>query len=777
MRRLTPSSRRSRLILEVSFFAVVMSVLVSRVPLRSLPDYKVGEVARMEITTPVELIVVDPERTARLRQEEAQKVAPIFRFDQNVVEQSVNQLRAAFAASRNQFQAALRQAFKSDMLSPSEMASARFAAFVRSFQQQHPSFPVNLTLARLWASGDAGEEFQSRLIARLRGFYVRADEFPSSLGAVPQRVRILSAVGDRLTPEQIEQSPLVEWKDLWTVSEARYHVKGSLALDQREYADWLAGFVKENCVYDHALTEWMRARLSDQITATNRYQPRQVIVQRGEVVTPQIKAAIDRLRAHTSSKYSGRRWIGLVVICAALFYALWRFANRTRVFSLSSWQVFRLASIALIVQLALIRVGVETAEVIGFRLFGDVDSPQAYQYAIPFASAALLCALLLESRIAIMVGLMVSLFTLLLTEDAGLTLYATMSGFVSAFGVGRYQQRGAVTKVGAKIGLANLVMAVVLMTLKIQPLVFGPVLFSMVCGLVGGFLAAAFTAYALPLGESAFGILTDVKLLELSNVDLPLLRRLAIEAPGTYQHSFIVASLAEAAAKAIGANPLLVRIGSYYHDIGKLNDPRMYVENQRGGFNPHELLSPEESAQAIIRHVTEGIRMAQEAGLPKAVVDLIPQHHGTRRLHYFYVKAKQQAEARGEPIDEQAFRYRGPKPQSIEAAIVMMADSAEASTRSLKDRSPEQTDRMLAKVIETIVTDGQLDECNLRMRDLKKIKASFLQTLTNVHHERVPYPGFTDDDLAALAPINYDAVWSEPAENTPSQTTPVARNN
>lgn len=774
--RLTPSSRRSRLAIELSLFAVLMSLLVSRVPLRSLPDYKVGDIARMEITTPVELIVIDPERTARLRQEEAQKVAPIFRFDQNVVERAVNQLRAAFVASRDQFQTAMRQTFKSDVLTPSEMASARFISFVRSFQQQHPAFPVNLTLARLWAGGDAGEEFQSRLTARLRGFYVRADEFPASLGSVPQRVRILSVVGDRLTPEQIEQSPLIEWRDIWTVSEARYHVKRSVTQDQSEYADWLARFVQENCVYDHALTEWMRSRLSDQITATNRYQPRQVIVQRGEIVTPQIKAAIDRLRAQTSNKYSGRRWIGLIIISFALFYVLWRFANRTRVFSLSSWQVFRLAAVALIVQLALIRLGVETAEVVGFRLFGDVDSPQAYQYAIPFASAALLCALLLESRIAIMVGLMVSLFTLLLTEDAGLTLYAAISGFVSAFGVGRYQQRGAVTKVGAKIGLVNLGMAVVLMMLKIQPLVFGPAVFSMVCGLLGGFLAAAFTAYALPLGESAFGILTDVKLLELSNVDLPLLRRLAIEAPGTYQHSFIVASLAEAAAKAIGANPLLVRIGSYYHDIGKLNEPHMYVENQRGGFNPHELLSPEESAQTIIRHVTEGIRMAQQAGLPKVIIDLIPQHHGTRRLHYFYVKAKQQAEARGETVDEKAFRYRGPKPQSIEAAIVMMADSAEASTRSLKDRSPENTDRMLAKVIETIVTDGQLDECNLRMRDLKKIKASFLQTLTNVHHERVPYPGFTDDDLAVLAPINYDAVWSEPAQKAPSDRMPISRN-
>jgi membrane-associated HD superfamily phosphohydrolase len=183
----------------------------------------------------------------------------------------------------------------------------------------------------------------------------------------------------------------------------------------------------------------------------------------------------------------------------------------------------------------------------------------------------------------------------------------------------------------------------------------------------------------------------------------------------------------------------------------------MYVENQRS-FNAHELLSPDESARIIMQHVSEGIRLAQDSGLPSPVVDLIPQHHGTRQLHYFYTKAKQLADENGGPIDESLFRYPGPKPQTIEAAIVMMADSAEASTRSLKDPSPENFELMLKKVFDLIISDGQLDECNLKMRDLKAIKSSFIETLCNIHHQRIQYPGFTERDLERMHEADYEAV-------------------
>src|SRR5262249_44712726 len=208
-------------------------------------------------------------------------------------------------------------------------------------------------------------------------------------------------------------------------------------------------------------------------------------------------------------------------------------------------------------------------------------------------------------------------------------------------------------------------------------------------GIIGAALTAAVASLATPIYESAFDVLTDMKLLELSNADNPLLRQLAIQTPGTSYHSFMVGVLAEEAAKAIGANALLARTGCLYHDIGKLAAPNMYIENQKGGPNPHDKVSPLDSVLIITGHVRRGIQMADEADLPPQIIDFIPQHHGTRVLAYFYHKAKSQAEARGDTVNIDDFRYPGPKPQSKEAVILMLADGAEASVRSLEEHTPE----------------------------------------------------------------------------------------
>jgi putative nucleotidyltransferase with HDIG domain len=254
----------------------------------------------------------------------------------------------------------------------------------------------------------------------------------------------------------------------------------------------------------------------------------------------------------------------------------------------------------------------------------------------------------------------------------------------------------------------------------------------------------------IPVNESVFNILTDVKLLELSNADLPLLRRMALMTPGSHQHSYMVASLAEEAAKAIGANALLVRIGCYYHDIGKTAAPNMFIENQSGGPNPHDQIDPKKSARIISNHVKRGIEMAKEEHLPQKIVDLIPQHHGTRLLHYFYNKAKEKAAMTGDEVHEADFRYPGPKPQSKEAAILMLADSSEAAIRSLADHSEPVMRGMIKKVFDDIIADGQLDESNLTMREISLIREALLRAFKSHYHERVRYPGFNPEESGEL---------------------------
>ncbi|MGH9903165.1 MAG: HDIG domain-containing metalloprotein, partial [Pyrinomonadaceae bacterium] len=210
--------------------------------------------------------------------------------------------------------------------------------------------------------------------------------------------------------------------------------------------------------------------------------------------------------------------------------------------------------------------------------------------------------------------------------------------------------------------------------------------------------------------------------------------------PGTNQHSHAVGQLAEEACRTINANPLLARIGALYHDIGKLAAPHMFVENQTG-HNPHDRLRPSNSARIITSHVTYGLKLAKEIGLPKQIADFIPQHHGTRTLHFFLRKAQAQA-APGETVDEAEFRYPGPKPQFKEAAIMMLADSCEAAARSLARPDPESIRTITTKIFDAIVSDGQLDECDLSLRELTKVRESITASLTAIYHARIDYPGF-----------------------------------
>jgi putative nucleotidyltransferase with HDIG domain len=255
---------------------------------------------------------------------------------------------------------------------------------------------------------------------------------------------------------------------------------------------------------------------------------------------------------------------------------------------------------------------------------------------------------------------------------------------------------------------------------------------------------AAVGSYAV-LG-SVFGILTVFQLLELANPSQPLLRRLLVETPGTYHHSLMVGNLAERAAEAIGADPLVTRVAAYYHDIGKLANPLAFIENQAGGENIHDQLDPEVSAGILKQHVADGIDIAYRAKLPKALIAYIPQHHGTAIMSYFYARAKALAGA-GVAVDERRFRHAGPKPQTREAALIMLADGVEASVRSLASRDEAAIRAMVTRIIEERTADGQFDECDLTLRDLERIREAFVGQLLGMYHTRIAYPQNTVVEL------------------------------
>jgi hypothetical protein len=254
---------------------------------------------------------------------------------------------------------------------------------------------------------------------------------------------------------------------------------------------------------------------------------------------------------------------------------------------------------------------------------------------------------------------------------------------------------------------------------------------------LGAFLSAVFVLALGPVYESIFNYTTDVKLLELANMSHPLMREMIVRTPGTYHHSQLVGILAEAGAQAIGVNHLLCRVASYYHDIGKMKKPEYFIENQKG-YNPHDQLTPQMSAQVIAAHVSDGIELGRKHKLPERIMDMIPQHQGTKLIGYFYNKAK--SLNAGVELREADFRYAGPKPQSREAGVIMFADTIEAAVRAMPDKEPSKIRTMVEKLINMHFIDEQLDECDLTLRDLHHVSDAFVKILVGIYHQRIEYP-------------------------------------
>lgn len=469
-----------------------------------------------------------------------------------------------------------------------------------------------------------------------------------------------------------------------------------------------------------------------------------VLLRSGETVTLEKLRLIDVVRNYQIKQRNPGNILGMLAIVLLMFFGIYKTALAKGTAKLGPRAAYWVTISALMFQTMMVRIGMFAAAVLSSRpesmVFGDIFE---FQFAIPFAACSLLVSLLIGPEIALMVGLMsATLVGFISPHGVAMSTFALAGSITAVYSVQRYHTRNAVTFASLTVGAVNLLMGLVVMLLADHAWSAEKFVGGMVLGLCGGLFTAATASFAIPVYESAFDILTDLKLMELSNADNPLLRQLAIITPGTNHHSYMVAALAEEAAKAIGANALLARTGCLYHDIGKLAAPRMYIENQQGGPNPHDKVEPLDSVRIITGHVRRGIQMAREADLPPQIIDFIPQHHGTRVLAFFYHKARGMAEARGETINIDDFRYPGPKPKTREAVILMLADGAEASVRSLDDQSPENIRAIVKKIVDSVVADGQLDESNLTLSELTRIRESLIKTLINVYHQRISYPGF-----------------------------------
>ncbi|MDF9409281.1 MAG: hypothetical protein A4E52_01243 [Pelotomaculum sp. PtaB.Bin013] len=366
-----------------------------------------------------------------------------------------------------------------------------------------------------------------------------------------------------------------------------------------------------------------------------------------------------------------------------------------------------------------------------------------FGYMVPLATAGMLIAILLDSRLAVLVVAVLSLMLGTMTDNQlRFGFVGIIGGITGVYSVSKLSQRGDLVRAGIYTSIANVVSILTVgLANNIQ---FGLLISSGIAlGVANGILSSVLTNGALPFLESTFRLTSPVKLLEFSHPNNMLLKRLLTEAPGTYHHSIIVGNLAEAAADAVGSDSLMVRVGAYYHDIGKLKRPYFFIENQMDCENPHDKIGPSLSTLILTSHVKDGVELARESKLPQGIIDIIEQHHGNSLVSYFYHKALEND--RTESVTEEEFRYEGPKPQTREAAIVMLADSVEAAVRSLQNRTPARVEGLVRKFVKDKLNDGQLDECDLTFKDLDIIAASFVRVLSGIFHSRVEYPDLSQE--------------------------------
>jgi cyclic-di-AMP phosphodiesterase PgpH len=356
-------------------------------------------------------------------------------------------------------------------------------------------------------------------------------------------------------------------------------------------------------------------------------------------------------------------------------------------------------------------------------------------YLIPLGMVSILMTILVDIDLAILMTVVLDiLIALIYQNDLTLFIVQLIGGLIGVFSASSVQQRTDLVRSGLLISVGN-ILTLVCFSYLLQYNRIETVAYNCIWGIANGFLCGILSIGFLPYFEHMFGISSNIKLLELSDFNQPLLKRLMVEASGTYHHCLLVGNLAQTAAGAIGANALLARVGAYYHDIGKLAKPEYYIENQ-DNYNRHDDLSPAMSSLIVLSHVKEGIELATKYKLTQEIIDIIEQHHGTSLVYFFYQRALEE----DTETTKEHFRYPGPKPQSREAAIILLADAVEAASRTLEDPSYVHIQELVARIINNKFIDGQLEECDLSLKDIHVISEQFSHVLSGIFHNRVEYP-------------------------------------
>lgn len=750
------SSRKVR----IAFYFVLILIsayILTPQPTLQVFDLQVGEKAWEDVRSNYDFTVVD-ETTTNLRREQAEEsVLPVYDFDSRLQ----NRLADKLTEILNGWRQILRDRRMQNMLSENPEILPPILTAPEIAPVTSPQVPIDPEADYRQFLAGSGLKVSRETFQLLMELEFRAS-VEESVKSNLAHIGSFAIVANRDLLLESAPNGFIR-RDMQTQLERVIHnLDTIMSVDAayREVDDSAARLLPDNQLLQDITAELTRALIRPNLTLNMQETQKrkkaardlvkpvffqvvagEIVIAAGETVTPEIKLRLDQLMKIRKTNRIGFIFIGNALLLLLLAGMLGLEVHRFHP-NLSHHRQFLLVLIIFIF-LILMKGFYNLVNFIpDYVSYSGLDTPYPYRYAIPFAFGCMLVTLLLNIRLGIQLSFIFGIMAFIVADyDFLMGVYAICSGYSAVFAVSRYKQRTMILQAGFMVSISNVLFILIIFLLQ-GKLDFMTFALSALMGLCNGFLVSMIVMVLLPILEWCFKIPTDLRLLELSNFNEPLLRRLALEAPGTHHHSLMVGDLAEAAAEAIGANSLLAKVGAYYHDIGKITQPQYFIENVRG-MNPHDKLTPNMSAMIIRKHVKQGVDLARQAGLGQDIIDIIQQHHGNSLITYFHSKAVDSSKAgEAQTVTEEGFRYSGPPPRSKEAAIVLISDAVEAAARSMKSPSPSSLKLMVNKISASKFQDHQFDECDLTFRELTIIAETLYDRLLRNNHTRIEYPGF-----------------------------------
>jgi hypothetical protein len=728
----------------IFLFCLVLSYLIF-FQLELPYNFRIGEVAKFDVVSPFSFEMTDEVTTEEKRLRAELTVPVVYDYDTSVFERVSSGTYRSFRTQR---------AYLREMVWPKTNKGRDEA--MRDFFQHKPQFEKELGVGisdfmyEWLVENRFSPRIESSVVRNLENWYEKKiaeapDRFiPANQTTVLARVIHKSNLGREFN--------LAKTDILDLQNPDHFDADHSRTLEKMTESD------RANILYLSRSLVVPNLTLNKQEAASRKQSAReailpvnitikknQVIVPQGGIVQPFHMAMIRQIQSVQADRRGNLMTFSLALFLTLLIIV---FASYMRRFTLNKVRIFPKDSMVMmliiLIVVLLTKVYLFITDAAFASKFGHILTPKVFLYAAPVAAAPMMMGLLVAS------GEVVWLFTAFMAICAGIMtdfnfsfmLVTLVGGISGARGVFMCRTRNDIYFAGIRTGLVNALLVAFLMTVsKIeQEGTLNEVYVTVPAAFIGGIFSAMVTMMMIPMLESLFNYTTDVKLLELSNLNHPLLKEMIVKAPGTYHHSMMVGSMVEAAAEDIDANPLLGKVMCYYHDIGKTGHANYFIENQKPGHNPHDHISSFMSKTLLIAHVKDGVELGMKHKLGKPIIDGIIQHHGTTLISFFYNKALDLKKTDDCEISEEDFRYPGPKPQFREAALCMLADSIEAAARSLDEPTPTRLQNIVRNVIQRKFQDSQLDECNLTLKDISRVEQSFTRILLGIYHQRIDYP-------------------------------------